>query len=144
MICGFPTPGKNPEYSKETFATYIPKLKEWVYDSAHDEQFNKFVSICGEKINIGYWQEDWEYAMSLAVAHYICITDIDYVQAIDADPSNGAVMSGRGIGGINYSYDLSRTMNDNQAYKFWQRTGYGTQLVALSCNRGWVGVIVAR
>ena len=45
MICGFPTPGKNPEYSKETFATYIPKLKEWVYDSAHDEQFNKFVSI---------------------------------------------------------------------------------------------------
>lgn len=144
MIYGFPTAVKNPEYSKEIFATYIPKLKEWAYDENHTEQFNKFVDICGQKINYGFWQEDWEYAISLAIAHYICITDIDYVQSVGADVASGGVMSSRSVGGISYSYDLSRTMNDNPAYKFWQRTGYGNQLVALSSNRGWVGVLVAR
>ena len=80
--------------------------------------------------------------MSLAIAHYICITDPDYVQAIDADTAIGGVMSNRSVGGVSYQYDLDKTMNDNQAYKFWQRTGYGNQLLNLSCAKGWIGILV--
>lgn len=142
MIFGLPSPQTNPEFSKDTFITFIPRLKEWVMNPDNDAKYQKFVSICNEKINIGYWGEDWEYAFSLAVAHYICITDIEFAQSIGEDTASGGVMSSRSVGGLNYSYDLDKTMNNNQAYKFWHRSGYGTQLVNLGCNRGWVGVLV--
>lgn len=141
-IQGLPNPGVNPQFSKETFSIYCPKLKEWVYDQNNSAAYDKFYSICNSKISYSYFLDDWEYALSLAIAHYICITDPDYVQAIGADTAVGGVMNSRSVGGISYSYDLDKTMNDNPAYKFWQRTGYGNQLVALSSSKGWVGILV--
>ena len=143
-IIGLPNTATNPEFTRETFSIFIPKLKEWVHDTSNADKWNKFVDICNHKINIGFWGEDWEYAFSLAVAHYICITDPCYVESIGADTASGGVMGSRSVGGVNYSYDLSKTMNDNQAYKFWCRTGYGNELVTLSCNRGWVGILVCQ
>ena len=141
-VQGLPTAGNNPEFSADTFSIYCPKLKEWVKDPNNASAFTKFVDICNSKILYSYYLEDWEYAFSLAVAHYICITDTNYVQAIGADTAVGGVMSSRSVGGINYSYDLDKTMNDNPAYKFWQRTGYGNQLVALTNAKGWLGILV--
>lgn len=141
-IQGLPTPSQNPEFSKETFSIFCPKLKEWVYDKNNEAAYNKFIDICNSKVLYSYFLDDWEYAMSLAVAHYICITDTNYVQAIGADTAVGGVMSSRSVGGISYNYELDKTMNDNSAYKFWQRTGYGNQLIALSSAKGWVGILV--
>lgn len=139
---GLPPIGKNPEFSKETFCIYCPKLKEWVYDASNETKYNKFVDICNQKINYAYFLEDWEYAFSLAIAHYICITDEEYTQAIGADTATGGVMSSRSVGGVSYSYELSKTMGDNPAYKFWARTGYGNQLINLASTIGWIGVFV--
>ena len=141
-IQGLPTPGQNPEFSKETFSIFCPKLTEGVNDSNNEQAYNKFLEICNTKILYSYFIDDWEYAMSLAIAHYICITDTNYVQAIGADTAVGGVMSSRSVGGVSYTYDLDKTMNDNPAYKFWQRTGYGNQLIALSSAKGWVGILV--
>lgn len=139
---GLPIVTKNPEFSKSTFSIYCPKLKEWVYDTNNEDAYKKFYDICNGRINYGFYGEDWEYAMSLAIAHYICITDIDYVQSIGADPAVGGVMSSRSVDGISYSYDVERTMTDNPAYKFWARTGYGNQLINLAENIGRIGVLV--
>lgn len=142
-ICGLPPTTTNPKFDNVTFSIYCPLLKEWAYNEQNSAAFNKFVEICSSKLSYAYYLEDWEYAMSLAVAHYICITDANYVQAIDADPAVGGVMGSRSIGNITYNYDLDKTFEDNLAYKFWNRTGYGRQLVALSNAKGWLGIIVA-
>ena len=142
MIYGLPPTGKNPNFTRSTFCIYCPKLKEWVMSPENNAAYKKFVEICDSKINYGYYLDDWEYAMSLAIAHYICITNPEYVEAIGADTAAGGVMGSRSVGGVSYSYDLDKTMNNNQAYKFWQRTGYGNQLINLSCAKGWVGILV--
>lgn len=139
---GLPILTQNPEFSKATFSVYCPKLKEWVNDVNNHDAYNKFYELCNNKINYGFYGDDWEYALSLAIAHYICITDIDYVQAIGADPVVGGVMSSRSVDGISYSYDVNRTSIDHDAYKFWARTGYGNQLINLAESIGRVGVLI--
>ncbi len=142
MVQGLVPPATDTAFDAATFSIYCPLLKEWAYDENNAAAFAKFVNICGQKISYNYYLEDWEYAMSLAVAHYICITDPNYVQAIGADPAVGGVMSSRSIGNITYTYETDKTFNDNQAYAFWNRTGYGRQLVALSSAKGWIGILV--
>lgn len=141
-VLGLPSKGKNPEFDKATFSIYCPKLKEWVYDPDHEQMFDKIVDMCNAKVSYAHFLEDWEYAFSLAVAHYICTMDPVYVQAIGADTMSGGVMTSRSVGNLNYNYDAEKMMSENPAYKFWFQTGYGRQLVNLSLNRGWVGVLV--
>ena len=142
IIHGIPPAGKNPKFMRSTFCIYCPKLKEWVMSPENDAAYKKFLETCNSKISYAYYTDDWEYAMSLAIAHYVCITNPEYVQAIGADTAEGGVMSNRSVGGVSYTYDLDKTMNDNQAYKFWARTGYGNQLINLSASKGWLGVLV--
>ena len=132
-----------PEFTTETFLTFIPKMKGFVDAPENDGMVKKFIDICAKKLNYGYWLEEWEYAMSLAVAHYICITDPRFAQSINADTSSGGVMTNRSIGDINYSYDIDKTLNDHSAYKFWNSTGYGRQLVNLAEARGYLGIIIS-
>lgn len=141
-ITGLPSKRQNPEFDKSTFAIYCPKLKEWVYDPCNDTLYKEIVEMCNAKVNYAHFLEDWKYAFSLAVAHYICTMDPQYVQAIGADTASGGVMGSRSVGNMSYSYDLDKMMAENPAYKFWFQTGYGRQLVNLSLNRGWVGVLV--
>lgn len=142
MIFGLPQLKSNPKFDKRTFCIYAPKLKDWVYEQANTNNYNKFLEICNKKINIGVFGVDWEMAMSFAIAHYICITDPTYAQAVGADSASGGVMSSRTVGGISYSYEIDKTIASNPAYNFWLRTGYGTQLVNLALTRGWTGVLV--
>lgn len=141
-ITGLPSKGSNPTFEKRTFGLYCPKLKEWADDPANAELWDEIVEICNVKVSYKHFLEDWKYAFSLAIGHYICTMDPQYVQAIGADTVSGGVMSSRSVGNINYSYDVDKTIAENPAYKFWLQTGYGRQLVNLTLNRGWVGVLV--
>jgi hypothetical protein len=141
-VYGLPTIGKNPEFDKATFSIFVPKLKDWIYEPANEQAYQKFLDICNNKINKSVFGDDWEMAMSYAIAHYICITDPMYVQAVDGDTAVGGIMSSRSVNGLSYSYDLDKTITTNPAYNFWLRTGYGTQLVNLILAHGWVGVLV--
>lgn len=143
-VYGVPGTSKPPKpFTKTHFGIYCPKLKDWVDDEVNNEAFNEFVSICEGTLPYSYWGNEYNMAMALAVAHYICITDPTFVQSVGADAATGGVMSSRSVDSISYSYETDKTFEDNPAYKFWYQTGYGRQLVAMSLKRGWVGIIVA-
>lgn len=131
------------EFTKQQFCIYCPKLRDWVNDEVNETAYNEFVSIGKNTLNYGYWGNEYNMAMSMLIAHYICITDPDYVQSVGADSATGGVMSSRSIDSISYSYETERTFESNPAYKFWYQTGYGRQLVAMSLKRGWVGILVS-
>lgn len=143
MIAGLPTHHEPPSFTTDSFYLYSPKMEGWVKTPGNKTKFNKFVALCKEKLPYGFWHEDWDMAMSMAVSHYICITDKTYAQSIDADAAVGGVMGSRSIGDISYSYSLEKTMADNPAYTFWYQTGFGRALVSMSLNRGYVGMLVA-
>ena len=140
---GIPDCVDAPEFTKETFLAFIPKMKLYLEKDGGEATYNKFVEVCKQKLNYGYWLEEWEYAMSLAVAHYICSTDPVFAQSVNADTASGGVMSSRSVGDINYQYDIDKTLNDHPTYKFWNTTGYGRQLVNLSQARGYLGIIIS-
>ena len=95
------------------------------------------------KLNYSYWQEEWEEAMSLAVAHFIIITDPRFAQATDSDTTAGGVMRSRSVAGVSYDYDLDYYVSKNTGYGYWNQTGYGRRLVELSNQRGWLGIFTS-
>lgn len=141
MLNGIPTPVTPPEYNVSTFKLYIPKLKWWVEDGANTDLYNLAVKTMKQRLNYSYWLEDWEEAMSLAVAHFIITTDPRFAQSTDSDTTAGGVMKSRSVAEISYNYDIEYYLDDNPAYKYWNTTGYGRRLCSLSQARGWIGVI---
>lgn len=143
MMVGVPVPTEHPEIDLDTVCTYVPRLRDYLKDKQHKKIYNLAVKEMGSKLNYGYWLEEWNHAISLAIAHFICITDPEFAQATSNDTAAGGVMSSRSVGGINYSYDVDKTMGNNPAYHYWNQTGYGRMLVALANSRGYLGMIIS-
>lgn len=133
-----------PELTADTFKKFIPALADYIEIGNNMETFLMYRDICANSLQYAYWSDMYLYAMSLAVAHYITISDPDSAHHVGPDATAGGVMTSRSIGGVSYNYDTSKTMKDNNAYMFWNRTGYGQTLVALSLSRGFVPFIVVQ
>ena len=142
MMVGIPDPIEPPVVSIDTVTTYIPRLRDYLKDRQHKKIYALAEKQMKQKLNYGYWLDEYEHAFSLAVAHFICITDPVFAQAASNDSTAGGVQSSRNIGGISYQYDTGKTMSDNPAYHYWNQTGYGRQLVALANSRGYLGMII--
>lgn len=149
-MIGIPQPTQPPEFDVETFKLFIPKLAWYVSGEEIDcpqglrgniALYNKAVEIMKNKLNYGYWLEEWEEAMSLAVAHFIIITDPMFSQSTDADSTAGGVMRSRSVAGVSYDYDIEYYIDNNIGSKYWNTTGYGRRLIDLMNSRGWIGVI---
>ena len=140
---GIPAPTTPPEFKIDDFKLFIPKLKWYPGESADNlALYNKAVEKMRMKLNYSYWQEEWDEAMSLAVAHFIITTDPRFAQSTDSDTTAGGVMRSRTVAGMSYSYDIDYYVPKNTGYEYWVTTGYGRRLVALSNARGWVGVFI--
>ena len=140
MLVGLPKAQSGEPVSLEVFCNYIPNLKSYV--EAHKETFNMFNEKCRKQLNYTYWKEDWEFALSLAIAHYICITNPELPQSLDNDSAVGGVMSSRSVDKINYNYDINKYMSEHQSAHFWNLTGYGRTLFTLSEARGYIGMFI--
>lgn len=140
MLVGLPKAQEGPAVSLETFKMFIPNLKSYV--EANKSSFDSFNEMLRKKLNYTYWGDDWELALSLAVAHYLCITNPSLPQSFDHDSTAGGVMSSRGVDKMNYSYDTSKTMSDHSSSHFWNQTGYGRALFTLSESRGYIGMFI--
>lgn len=140
MLNGIPDPTTPPEFSKDTFKLYIPKLRWYVEDDANQKLYELAVNKMKMRLNYSYWLEDWEEAMSLAVAHFILITDPRFAQSTDGDATAGGVMKSRSVAGVSYDYDIEYYVPKNTGYEYWNTTGYGRRLSALSLQRGFIGI----
>lgn len=140
MLIGIPTAKEGKHITQEIFGKYIPKLATYVNE--HKETFELYENICRNQLNYTIWEDIWDYALSLATAHYICISDPQSLQSIDSSTAAGGVMSSRSIDKVSYQYETSKTMSEHDAYLFWNQTGYGRALYALSLTRGYIGMFI--
>ncbi|MEG1565328.1 MAG: DUF4054 domain-containing protein [Bacilli bacterium] len=143
MLNGIPDPTTPPSFDVTKFKLYIPKLKWWVEDNANLDLYNLAVEKMRLRLNYSYWQEEWEEAMSLAVAHFIIITDPRFAQSTDSDATAGGVMKSRSVAGVSYDYDIEYYLEKNVGYGYFNTTGYGRRLIALANARGWIGIFTS-
>lgn len=138
---GIPAPTEPPEFSLDDFKLYIPKLA-WYPEKNETttKLYNKAVEKMRQKLNYSYWLEEWDEAMALAVAHFIIITDPVFAQSTDSDTTAGGVMKSRNVGGVSYDYDIEYYLDKNIGSLYFNTTGYGRRLIALSSQRGWLGI----
>lgn len=142
-IYGIPPSSEPPRFQLSDFIIWVPELKEWASNKNNSKAFKKFIDIAKNRLNYGYWGYEWENAVSLCIAHYICLTAAEFKQNTTASSASGAPITSRSVSGISYGLDVDKTMVDDDASsKFWNQTGYGRQLLALSRARGYVPIIV--
>lgn len=142
---GLPAPSEPPKFSEEDFKIYIPKLAWVCKEKSLRPLFDKAINKMQQRLNATIWQDDYDEAISLAVAHFLVQTLPEYAQSTDADSVVGGVMTNRSVGAVTYNYDIDYTMpmgaKDGWA-GYWLGTGYGRRLVNLAMARGFVGLIV--
>lgn len=142
---GLVQPTEPPAFNEKDFEIFIPKLAWILKEKSLRPTLNKAITKMQARLNASIWQDDYDEAICLAVAHFLVQTIPNFAQSTDSDQVVGGVMSSRNIGGISYQYDIDYTMpagaKDGWA-AYWVTTGYGRRLVTLALNRGYVGLIV--
>jgi hypothetical protein len=109
--------------------------------------FETFCTIADQKIIKNIWNTDWEYGMSLCIAHYLAITvretEVSYGLGDIAQDTNprGLKTSDRQGGslqdgnykhsGLQEKYDFKNIMLTHQETKFWNSTEFGRLLITL-------------
>lgn len=112
-------------------------------------EFNALYALANEKIFYSIFGTDWYYAMSLCIAHYSYLINI---QSTVPTGNTGSTITGGGvtrglmtsasIGGFTKSYDMQYTALTDDSIKFWNQSSYGTSLVALLKTKAIPSIMV--
>ena len=140
MIFGITLDRTNPDtYTIDTLKFWMPQLGPYFSTEDGGEAYKKLYALANDKIFYSIWGTDWEYAMSLCIAHYITMiakqgqnTNGDTLAAVAAADTYNGVVSSMSVGSFNKTFDLASTLiNDADDAKWWNLTSYGAALMAL-------------
>jgi hypothetical protein len=137
-IIGITIDRTNPSFTSSDFVFWMPQFTKYAATTDGAAAITKMITLANAKIFYSIYGTDWEYAMSLCIAHYLTL--IGQQQQAPSGSTLGEIAGGgvtRGIlnqasvGGFSKSYDLDRTMVTTDDAKFWNQTSYGASLMAL-------------
>jgi hypothetical protein len=106
--------------------------------------YEAFVDIADNKILQKIWNVDWEFAMSLCVAHYLTLftreSESSFGLGDIAKDSEPKGIKSTTEDKVKYNYgDIMLTHNET---KFWNNTEYGRQLITLLSTKAVLTMIV--
>lgn len=137
-IIGITLDRTNPEFTKQDFLIWMPQFRQYIMTDCGDKHFQKLVKLANDKIFESIYGADWEYAMSLCIAHYLTLIaqqmqapSGDTLAEIAGGGTYKGILSSMTIGGFHKTYELSSTMVSTDDAKFWNQTSYGAALMAL-------------
>lgn len=113
-----------------------------LYETELQAMFNRLAPIAYDKIFYTVFGKDWYYAMSLCIAHYNYLINIQVPNTLSPNKKIGlsdvtgggvtrGVMTSASIGGFTKSYDLGYTALTTEDALFWNQSAYGMSLYAL-------------
>lgn len=134
-------PGKT--YYKDPTGQLVANPKNCgLYETELQGMFNRLYPIAYDKIFYSIFGKDWYYAMSLCIAHYNYLINIQTPNTISPNKKIGlkdvtgggvtrGVMTSAQIGGFSKNYDLGYTALTTEEALFWNQSAYGMSLLAL-------------
>lgn len=148
-IIGTYTNRKNPEYTVDNFTFWMPQFTNLMQTDDGKKYFTNIYPIVNEKIFKSIYGTDWYLAMSLAIAHYITLIaqqnqapSGDTLDTIAGGGATKGVLTSMSVGGFSKSYDLDKTMSNDEEAQFWNLTSYGAQLWALLKTKPIASIMV--
>ena len=141
-ILGININKKNPEFTYLDFLVWMPQYSNFLNTEEGQLYFEKLYKLCNSKIFYSIYGNDWELAMSYAIAHYLTLIS-NQLQAPSGSKLNEiagggtykGVLSSASVGNFSKQYDLDKTMNDKEEAKFWNQTSYGAALMSLLASK---------
>lgn len=138
-IIGIDLDKTNPTYTIDDFVMWIPKMKGFMQTEEGIKYFNKLYPMANNKVFASVFGTDWEYAMSLVIAHYLTLIGKDMSRPVGstlADVANNSspqgVLTGMSVGGFSKSYDFgSIVKSGTDEAMFWNQTPYGISFYSL-------------
>ena len=147
-IIGIQIDRTNPEFTAEDFTFWMPQYTKFIATTEGQKYFTKLRSVVNNKIFFSIFGTDWELAMSYAIAHYLTLIaneqqapSGDTLQGIAGGATHG-VLSSASIGAFSKSYDLSKTMVDENEALCWKQTSVGAALMALLKTKAVPSILV--
>lgn len=137
-VIGIQLDTKNPEFTKCDFSLWMPQFKQFLATQEGEKYFDKLYKLANNKIFYSIFGSDWELAMSYCIAHYLTLIAQQQeapvgstLQEIAGGGTTKGVLSSMSVGSFSKSYDLRKTMLEENEAMFWNQTSYGTSLMAL-------------
>ena len=129
---------ENPAFTEADFKFWMPQFKSYVDTQDGQTAFNNLYEIANNKIFHSIYGTDWKFAMSLCIAHYLTlianqlrVPSGDTLESIAGGGNFKGVLSSASVGSFSKSYDIDKTMVNDDEAKFWNQTSYGAELMAL-------------
>lgn len=137
-VIGIQLDTKNPEFTKCDFSLWMPQFKQFLATQEGEKYFDKLYKLANNKIFYSIFGSDWELAMSYCIAHYLTLIAQQQeapvgntLQEIAGGGTTKGVLSSVTVGSFSKTYDLGKTMLEENEAMFWNQTSYGTSLMAL-------------
>lgn len=149
-LIGIDTNRNNPSYTIDDFTFWIPRFSQFMKTEEGLRYFNKLYPIANNKIFYSIYGTDWEYAMSLCIAHYMYLISSSETRptgnSLAEASGNGGTITGVltsvSVGGFSKSYDYGKTMVDSEEAMFWNQSSYGASLMALYKQKAVASILV--
>ena len=148
-IIGIQLDRTNPEYNSNDFVFWMPQYKQYINTVDGKTAFDNLYPIANEKIFYSIYGIDWKYAMSLCIAHYLTLIANqlgspagDTLEGIAGGGAYKGVVSSATIGNFSKTFELSKTMVDENDAVFWNQTSFGAALMALLKTKGIASILV--
>lgn len=137
-IIGIALDRKNPDFNVDDFIFWMPQYSKFMATDEGKKYFEKLHSIANNKVFKSIFGADWEMAMSYCIAHYLTLIadrlgapSGDTLDSIAGGGSTQGVLSSASVGGFSKSYDIDKTISQDDEAKFWNQTSYGQEYWAL-------------
>lgn len=147
-ILGIQIDRTNPSFSVDDFKFWMPQFAAYIATEEGTVAFNNLYELANSKIFKSIYGPDWKYAMSLCIAHYLTLI-ANQVQAPSGNTLAGiaggqtsGVLQSMSVGAFSKSFDLSKTMVDENEALFWNQTKFGALLMALLKTKAVPSILV--
>lgn len=147
-IIGIQLDRTNPPFTAEDFVFWMPQFANFIQTEQGQTYFTKIYTLVNNKIFKSIFGSDWELAMSYAIAHYLMLIAQQMqapsgsdLQGISGGATHG-VLSSMSIGEFSKSYELDKTMVQDDEALFWNQTSFGAALMALLKTKAVPSIMV--
>ena len=139
----------NPSYTIQDFTFWMPQYKAYLETAEGQTAFDNLFTIANGKIFYSIYGIDWKYAMSLCIAHYLTLIANQLqspagntLEGIAGGGAYKGVISSATVGGFTKTFDLSKSIVDENEALFWNQTSFGAALMALLKTKAIPSILV--
>lgn len=141
-IIGTYTNKTNPQFTTAEFTVWFPQFKQFLLTQDGQATWNVVYPMANDMIFKSLYGPTWSRAISLMIAHLMTliaqqqqVPSGDTLESIAGLGDTRGVMSSANVGGFSVSYDINKTMSEEEEAKWYNLTSFGAELYALMKTR---------